>query len=526
MKHRVLALRHTLAAVVATELTATACAAVLLAAGVRPPAAAVIAAVVIAAAMCMVTFADLTVWEWARLAVHWFGHRQHRITVPDGIDVQIEDSQVGVITDGHAVITMISVWGKPYVPTLIHPQHAETPNTLPITVIAEQMHRVGLGVDVDVMCEGRRTARDHYAGLYETFLGGRPAAGQRTTTLVVRLDTRAADTTAGLLWRRNSVEAAAAATRRIVRALRQANCRAQILTAAQMREATIAGLGGTAAAEEPYRAHWGALQRPGHGYVTSYYFGGDDVRAAQLDDVWSYAAEHTTLVVALRRSPTGVRASALVRLSTPQPLPVAPALGLNRFTGRQWDVLAATLPGRDRINGLPSSLVSADLRLPSSPVSADLNAAVVVGPSGVLIGKFGDALLLLPLSDPEAPTRIGMRTDNDKTVRQLIRRAAAVGERVAVYDNTGRWRMTAASSRIWATDDMHAQPPRPPTLVVHNGRTNPYPGAWASVTVGGPTVGEPDIVIEQRDNRIQLCTKRFRTVVEPVTFRNEETYLK
>jgi hypothetical protein len=45
------------------------------------------------------------------------------------------------------------------------------------------------------------------------------------------------------------------------------------------------------------------------------------------------------------------------------------------------------------------------------------------------------------------------------------------------------------------------------------------------VTVGGPTVGDPDIIIEQRDNRIQLRTKRFRTVIEPVTFRNEEPYL-
>jgi hypothetical protein len=208
-----------------------------------------------------------------------------------------------------------------------------------------------------------------------------------------------------------------------------------------------------------------------------------------------------------------VRASAVVRLTTPQPLLVAPDPVLNRFTGRQWDALAKTPPGRDRINGLPS--VS---------VGAELDAAVVVGPSGVLLGKFGDALLLMPLSDPAAPTRIAMNADN-KTVRQLIRRAAAVGERVAVYDKTGDWTMTTGSSRIWTTDDMQAQPPRPPTLVVHNGSTNPYPAAWASVTVGGPTVGDSDIIIEQRDNRIQLRSQRFRTVIEPVTFRNEEPYL-
>lgn len=512
MKWPLLTLRHNLAAVVAAEVTATGCAAGLLAVGI-PVLPALISAVAGAVAVCLVSLADLAVWQWALLATHWFGHRRRRITLRDGVDVEVEGSPVGVIIDGHTVVTMISVWGKPYVPTLIYPQRAETPNTLPLDVIAEHMHRVGLGVDVDVICEGRRTTLDHYAELYATFLGGRPAAGQRTTTLVVRLDTRAADTIAGLLWRRNNVEAAAAATRRIVRALRQVNCRAQILTSAQIREATIAGLGDIGAAEEPYRDHWSTLHRPGHGYVTSFYFSADDLDAAHLDNVWSYDAEHTTLVIALRRTPTGVRASAVVRLSTPQPLPVAPDPVLNRFTGRQWQALAKTLPGRDGINGLPST-----------PVGVELDSAVVVGPSGVLLGKFGDALLLMPLSDPAAPTRIAMRTGN-KAVRQLIRRAAAVGERVAVYDNTGSWTMTAGSSRIWTTDDMHAQPPRPPTLVVHNGRTNPYPGAWASVTVGGPTQGDPDIVIEQRDNRIQLRTKRFRTMIEPVTFRNEEPYL-
>ncbi|WP_454561751.1 type VII secretion protein EccE [Mycobacterium haemophilum] len=512
MKRPLLTLRHNLEAVVAAEVTATGCAAGLLATGI-PLLAALISAVVIAVAVCLVSFADLAAWQWARRAAHWFGHRQRKIALRDGIDIDIEGSTVGMIIDGNTVITMISVWGKPYVPTLIYPQRTETPNTLPLTVIAEQMHRVGLGVDVDVVCEGRRTARDHYAELYARFLGGRPAAGQRTTTLVVRLDTHATDTTSGLLWRRNTAEAAAAATLRIVRALRQVNCRAQILTSAQIRDATIAGLGDIGAAEEPYRDQWSTLHQPGRGYVTSFYLSADDLRATQLDEVWSYDAEHTTLVVALRRSPTRVRASVVVRLTTPQPLPMAPEPVLNRFTGRQWEALAKTLPGRDRINGLPSA-----------PVGAELDTAVVVGPSGVLIGKFGDALLLMPLSDPAAPTRIAMRADN-KVVRQLIRRAAAVGERVAVYDNTGSWTTTAGSSRIWTTHDMDAQPPRTPTLVVHNGRSNPYPAAWASVTVGGCSADDPDIIIEQHDNRIQLRTKRFRTVIEPVAFRSEEPYL-
>ncbi|MGV7254566.1 type VII secretion protein EccE [Mycobacterium kansasii] len=513
MKQPVIGARLNVRAMVAAELTAVGASAGLLLAGV-PELWAVVIGIVVAAGVCLVTIGGLTCWQWARLAWRWIGHRDRKPALPDAVDVEVGGETLGVIIDGHTVITMVSVWGKPYVPTWLRPHHAETPNTLPITVIAKQMRRFGLGVDVDVICEGRRTATDNYAALYATFLGGRAAAGRRTTTLMLRMDTHAPDTTTGLLWRPNSVEAAAAVTRRMVRALRQANCRAQILTAAQMREAAIAGLGGPDGATGSYRDRWKALQRPGRGYVTSFYFSAEDITGAQLDDVWSHQCEHTALVVALRRGATGVRASALVRLSTAQPLVTTPSLVLNRYSGRQWEAIAHTVAGRARLAGLPSA-----------PVTGDLDRAVVVGPSGVMIGKLGDGLLLMPLSDPAGPTRIAMHADNDVAVRQLIRRAAAAGERVAVYDSTGRWTMTAGSSRIWTSTDMTAQPPRPPTLVVHNGRTNPYPGAWASIVVGGPTMANPDIILDQRGNQIQLGTKRFTTVVEAVTFRNEQTYL-
>jgi hypothetical protein len=53
--------------------------------------------------------------------------------------------------------------------------------------------------------------------------------------------------------------------------------------------------------------------------------------------------------------------------------------------------------GRARLTGLPSVAVD-----------KGLDGAVVVGPSGVMIGKLGDQLLLMPLSDPSGPTRIAM----------------------------------------------------------------------------------------------------------------------
>jgi hypothetical protein len=164
--------------------------------------------------------------------------------------------------------------------------------------------------------------------------------------------------------------------------------------------------------------------------------------------------------------------------------------------------------------------------MPARPLTADLDTAIAIGSSGVMLGKVDDALMLMPLRDPAGPTRIVIDSDDDLAVRQLIRRASASGEIVAVYDSRRRWAMAAASSRIWNTADLRAQPPRPPTLVVHNGSSSPYQGAAVSVSVGaGPRSIEPDIRITQRNGRIRIETERFTARLDAVTFRNERTFL-
>ena len=513
MKQPVLSVRGRLRPVVAAELVAVLVALALVACGVGLWVAVGVGAAV-AVLGCVLAVGGSPVWRWLARVAGWLRRRRRRIEVGEFGDVQVDGTTLGVLVDGHTVVTMVSVWGKPYMPTLLKPQNTETPNTLPISVIAAAMRQAGLGVDVDVVCEGRRTSTDSYAEVYSSYLGNRPAVGQRSNTLVVRLDTRAADTTSGLLWRRNTVAAAAAATQRIVKALRQANCRAETLKAGQMLETTAATIGGPEVLAATYDDRWTALHQPGHGFSTAYFFSAADLTAHTLENVWSYDAEHTTLVVALRRSPSGIRAGALVRYTTVQPIRTAPSPILNRFTGRQWDALAATVPGANRLTGLPST-----------PVTDDLDGAVSVGPSGVLIGGVRDAMVLMPLSDPAQPTRVAVNAESDVVVRQLIRRAAAAGEIVAVYDRAGRWEMTSGSSRIWATRNMAAQPPRPPTMVVHNGRANPYPGAWISVAVGPSYTFDPDVTIDQVGNNIRLTTKRFSVALDAVTFRKEQPYL-
>lgn len=463
----------------------------------------------------VVRVARLTPWQWLKRAIGRLRHKEHRVKVAEFVDVDSDGQPLGVRVDAHTLVTMVNVWGRPYIPTLLRPQGAETPNTLPLSVIAEQMQRFGLGVDVDVIAQGRRTANDSYGQFYAQLLADRPAAGQRTTMLVIRMDTRAPDTTAGLMWRADTAAAVAAVTRRITRALRQSGCRAEPMTATDMRQAVLDMHGGSKEdIESTYREGWKDLTHRG-AHVTSYYLSAEDLTTERLDDMWAIASDHTLLALHLRRSGEGVTVSATVRFTTAQPLLTPPAVILNRYNGRQWWALSALLPGADRINGMPARVLS-----------ADLDTAMAIGSSGVMLGKVDDALMLMPLRDPAGPTRIVIDSDDDVAVRQLIRRASASGEFVAVYDVRRRWAMAAASSRIWNTTDLRAQPPRPPTVVVHNGSSNPYPGALVSISVGaGPRSVEPDVRITQRNGRIRIQTERFTARLDAVTFRNEQTFL-
>lgn len=461
----------------------------------------------------------------------WF----HPPTPGVPIDVQDRDGVVGVLIDGTTLITMVSVWGRAHMPTRLRPQGADTPNLVPIQVISQEMQRYGLGVDVDVISDGARTSGDSYAAQYDKSIGTRSAAGQRSNTLVIRMDIDDPDTTPGLVWRSTTAAAMVAATRRIAIAVERAGCRVKILDAQGFQQAALDTVGGLPDGAAPIERGWSELRQPGRGYLTSFYFSAEDIEAEKLDEVWSFVADaarpvtHTTLVVALRRHERQVRASAMVRVTSTQPLPTAPAPYMNRATGWQWEALQATIPGAQRLVGLPNT-----------PVTADLDKAIVVGPSGIPIGGVGrDGLLLMPLSDPAAPTQIAVYTDSDVSVRQLIRRAAAAGDRVAVYDAAGRWTMTAASSHIWSTQDHSAQPPWPPTLVVHNGQGNPYPGAWSSMVVSGPRsslrnrkpgtspdrVRRADIEIEINPDHVRVRTRRFESMLTPVAFRSEQTYL-
>ena len=87
---------------------------------------------------------------------------------------------------------------------------------------------------IDVVSTGHRVRRGTgYPPLYSTLLADRPAAGQRETRLIVRLDI--IELGAGDCRYRTSIgAAAAAATERIINALRQEGIRAAALSAAEL----------------------------------------------------------------------------------------------------------------------------------------------------------------------------------------------------------------------------------------------------------------------------------------------------
>ena len=188
---------------------------------------------------------------WVAARARWL--RARRTAVPTGAAVDIAQGSIvcGVRTDTHEAITMIRVAGRPDSPTFLRTSAvSNTANLLPLDVLIGLLDQPGdLHLGIDVVSAGHRVRRGTgYPALYSTLLADRPAAGQRSTRLVVRLDIP--ESVAGLAYRRSIGTAAAAATERIINALFQVGVRASALGAAEL-DAALAELGAGLAAPPP-----------------------------------------------------------------------------------------------------------------------------------------------------------------------------------------------------------------------------------------------------------------------------------
>jgi type VII secretion protein EccE len=570
VKARTVALRPTLTAVMGAEVAALAAFTAL-----PPgdagwwPAAAITAAAVLA---LVVTVHRRNAAGWAAARARWLATRRAAASTGAAVDLAQGSIVCGVRTDTHEAITMIRVAGRPDAPTFLRTSTvSHTANVLPLRVLVGLLDQPGnLHLGIDVISAGHRVRRGTgYPALYSTLLADRPAAGQRSTRLVVRLDIP--ESVPGLAYRRSIGTAAATATERIINALFQEGIRASALSAAEL-DAALEELGAGLAEVPPAplpsddealagedadavvpvgasgaeQAGWPRRVRPqagvgwraidAHpGFLSSYYFSPEDITTAALHQMWSLRTDHVVQTVSIRKQrhtqPDGggpVVVSALVRTNEPQQPQQPPTLFLNPLPGDQYAAALWAAP-----------IARPRLMLPSRVLDNPDNLEIPIGPTGILVGAalndnltarpkiHRDDLVMWPLTDPQRATRITMDT-SEFYVRQLLIRAAATGERIAIYSHQPtRWHQLAQPNIAVVERRQRAE--FVPTIIV-NDRPISAPSAGLSstvITLGkiDPRGPDPDLHFEQSSrSTVRVITDTQAVEVAIVVFRQEQAF--
>ena len=540
MKARAVGLNTTIPAVIGVEV------AVIAAIVIFPPARMswwpTVAVGVFAAAALLVTVYRRNAVRWLVDRTRWWRRRRRNDPPAAAIDIPHGAALYGVrVSDrfDSEAITMIEVTGQAYSPTLLTGSAtALTPNLLPLDALTGLLDQPG-GIrlsGIDVVSSGLRVRRGTgYPPLYSTLLADRPAAGQRRTYLVVRLDV--ANSVAGLAYRSSVGAAAAAATERIVNVLLQRGVRANALTAKDLDAALVelgAGLAVVPAETAPDAIPvgprtptpvapteaWKSIEAH-PGFLTSYYFSPEDITTNKLNQMWALRSDAVVQTISLTKKRGAGEGrpwvSALVRLNDPQAAASPPTLYLNPLPGDQGPAAARSAPLPRRFDAMPARpLDVAPLDLP-------------VGSSGVLVGttQRGD-LLLLSLTDPDQATRIALHTSMPYAC-QLLVRAAAVGERIAIYtDQPARWRQL--EQPLIAVVDRRHPPEFVPSIIVSDRAGGPPPAGLASTVI---TIGEaernaptPDMSFTQISaSTVRIATSAFTADLHIATFKAEQPFL-
>lgn len=515
---------------------------------------------------------------WVAARVRWWRTRRYATAVGAAIDIGHGRDVYGVRTGGDEAVTVIRVAGRPYEPTFLRGSSiARTTNVLPLDILTQFLDQPGgLRLGIDIASRGFRVRPGSgYPALYGTLLADRGAAGQRTTYLIVRLEI--SQSLSGLAYRQSIGSAAAAATDRIVKALEQEGVRAVALNAEEqdvVLEKLSLGLAaaparptifdpldiddeqegdasdvsagidtpgdsdrrraktkssGRADKERPQKVpaavdvRWSLINTE-PGYVTSYYFSPEDITTATVNQMWALPSDDIVHVLMLRKRGDTVMVSAMVRTNDPRPPEQPPTLFLNPLPGAQYAAALRAAP------------VSAPhLRLPAGPLPVDLEIAV--GSTGVLVGaalfddKNGspeirrDDLVMLALTDPQRPTRIIMDT-SEFYVRQQLIRAAAAGERIAIYSRDPR-RWYSVSQPNIAVAEQGRRVEFVPTIIVNDHAPTAPPVGLSStvITLGRVSGSVPDILFQQDSPTTVRIRAGSRVLyVSIVEFRQEQTW--
>jgi len=366
--------------------------------------------------------------------------REARATVPTPFATELPSVGASALTwDGQYAIAMIALHGRPYAPTVLVSEGADSRDTVPLELCGELLEQFG-GLElesVDVLSDGARTAPDgRFTARYDEMVSDRSAVGSRRTWLVLRL--RPTGCLDALRYRGDVGEAIAAATERIRQAVVRSGCRATTCSVEQITAATTALLGGRELSA--YEEGWTNLKL-GNDYVTPYQMSGADLSTRVLNDLWTIRSSKTVVLVRITRDrQTGeLQVGALVRIHTSAPQTHPPLSTLKTVPGQAFEALAATLPMGDRSMSLPLS---------TRPLGAPL--AVQVGPTGFLHGmaELSGVPLLMSWTDPVKFLRVAVAADLD-VVQALVLRATSAGCTAEIHtERPGLWRPICDDLRI------------------------------------------------------------------------------
>jgi len=546
---------------------------------------------VVALAVMVITVNRRNLAVWCAARVRHLYQRRHATPVGAAVDIHHGNAIYGVRTAGTEAVTMIRVDGRAYMPTFLRGSTvSHTANVLPLEVLTGLLDQpADLHIGIDIVSDGQRVrSGTGYPELYSTLLADRPAAGQRSTRLIVRLDLPMS--LRGLLIRRSVGAAAAAVTERIIKALEQEGVRASAVNADDLNAALKSLSLGLAIAPAPpvpadgpsdeldeleddeataddHAEDDSAVEQGRHrrapgkrterrrktraprvrpavnvmwnqiytkpGYVTSYYFSPEDITTDAFNRMWSLRADHIVHTVMLRkqhdpnqRHHGKVLVSSLVRTTDPRPPQGPPTLFLNPLPGDQY---AAAL------RAAPTSAPA--LELPAKVLESPHELIVPIGETGILVGSARhdiptahpavqrDDLVMWPLTDPQRPTRITMAT-SDFYVRQLLIRTAATGKKIAIYSsNPQRW-MSIAEPNIAVVTPGQPAGFVPSIIVNDNAQIAPSAGLSSTViTLGRSQSGTPDLRFQQiDDSTIRIIQGTKSMDIGQLVFRHEQTW--
>jgi ESX secretion system protein EccE len=263
------------------------------------------------------------------------------------------------------------------------------------------------------------------------------------------------------------------------------------------------------------------------GYLTTYYFSPEDITTESLNQMWALRADHIVQVTTLRKQRDGkIAVSAMVRTDDPQAPQQPPTLFLNPLPGEQYAAAVAVAP-----TSQPR------LKLPQRVLTVRDDLAIPIGATGVLVGAAinddprarpavqRDDLVMWPLTDPQRATRITMDT-SAFYLRQLLIRAAACGERIAIYSREpARWYSLAQRHITVVEPGRRAD--FVPTIIV-NDRSQIAAGLSSTVITLGrehPDGAKPDVLFHQTsENTVRISAGARVIDIAMVVFRQEQTW--